>query len=212
LTACTPPSATWQPAPPAARTVPLGLLLRRQVTPDICASRPYRHLDTLLPNGKIYGFNTAETENSFLHNIVFRSRGLVRDNPRIRQDRQHYIAITAAKNFSFHGEDHLKMITDWAEFHITPTQAAALEIAWENLKADTPQFRLAGMNCATRAQECLVAAKILPPHAGIPGIDRPENLIKFVQKYYPETRVHRGYFGLDENGIPQLEIAGAECE
>jgi hypothetical protein len=195
----------WTPAPDAERTVAIGILSRRQVTTDICESRPYRHIDVLLPTGKIYGFNTAEVENSFLHNIVFRSRGVVRSNDLLRRERRHYINLAAAKNFVFGGEDNLKMITDWSEIRVTPAQAAALEREWETLEANPPLFRLAGMNCATRVQECFARAGILPS-VGIPSIDRPENLIKLARRYYPEMTTRRGYFGLDENGYPTIEV------
>ncbi|GHV19145.1 hypothetical protein AGMMS49959_03210 [Planctomycetales bacterium] len=195
--------AGFAPAPAAERSVEIGMLLRRQFTADPYEPRIYRHIDTLLPDGEIYGFNTAAAENSIAENLLFRTPGVVRDTARMRAERPYYLDLAAARDFCRDGKCHLHAVTDWVKFNVTPAQAAALRRAWQELRARPPEFRLSGMNCATRAMACFARAGILPP-VGIPGIDRPENLRQIVRRYYPDARILSGYFWLDENNQPQI--------
>lgn len=190
-------------SPSAERTVEIGFLLRKQFTDDLNEKRHYRHIHLLLADGTIIGFNTSAYQNSFMQNILFTSRGEVQATEELKIVRPHYVNATIAQNCVYKNQAGQKMVTDWVKFKITPTQANALKIEWEKLANNPPTFRLSGKNCATRAHECLVNAGIFP-RGGIAGIDRPENMLKTLKKYYPDYTMETGYFGLNENNQPYL--------
>ena len=191
--------------PPAgtARTVEVGLLLRKQFTTDIREKRHYRHVHAVLADGTVVSFNPARDGIPTISRLLFRHPGRVQTPSDMREIRKHYVSAAVARDCEYKGKPHHKIVTDWVKFRVTPEQALKLSAAWERLGENPPSFRLFGLNCATRAYDCLREAGILP--GNIPGIDRPENIMKPLRRYYPDLTVETGYFGLDAAGKPYLE-------
>lgn len=191
-------------APPAKeeRVVEIGLLLRRQFNEDVTKDRICRHIDILLADNSIVGFNVAEPEVQILKYMFLHTPGKVRDFDDLNQIRQYYIYADKAMNVTHKGKPNQKMVTWWAHLYVTQQQADKLHACWDEMAKNPPDFRLWGDNCASRAAESLVCAGILPP--GLPGLDTPENVLKRVKTFYPDVRVEEGYFGFDEAHKPYL--------
>lgn len=200
-----------EPLPPVeARTATIGLLCRKQFHPDPYAPRIYRHIDTLLADGSIVTFHRLYPAKGVgFWNLFFPVEGKIARYDWLWKERRHYVDIEEAKKYVRNGK-HVPAVTDWYRFNVTPQQAEALRRAWEKVEARSPTFRLFGRNCATFAGECLMEAGILRPgrfQRGVPGIDRPENLLRQLQKQYgtENITVVRGYFGYDKEGRPVIE-------
>ncbi len=195
LTGC----SDFTPAPEGERTVEIGILLRKQFTEDPCKNpdRVYRHIMVLLPGDRIIGYNVRPGEIGAFRYIFMNSKGVVRELPRLKEIRRHYIDADYAQKVTYKGRENLHMVTVWVKLKVTPEQAQRLTECWEELKENTPPFRLWGNNCASRAAECFVKAGILP--WGLPGVDRPASVLKEVMRHYPDTTTEEGYFGFDIN-------------
>ncbi len=194
--------AQFEPAPREERVVEVGLLLRRQFNEDVTKDRICRHIDILLADNEIVGFNVAEPEVKILKYFFLHTPGKVRDFDDLNQIRQYYLYTDKAMNVTHKGKSNLKMVTWWAHLMVTQQQADKLKACWDEMAKNPPEFRLFGDNCASRAAESLVCAGILPP--GLPGLDTPENVLKRVKEFYPEVRVEEGYFGFDGERKPYL--------
>lgn len=192
----------FEPAAPEERTTEIGLLMRRQFTNDVTEQRRCRHIDILLANHEIMGFNVAAPEVNFIKYLLIHTPGKVRKYEDLDQIRKYYIYADKAMDVTRKGKSGLKMVTWWTHLRVTPTQAKRLQACWEEIAANPPEFRLFGDNCASRAAESLVCAGILPP--GLPGLDTPENVLKRVREFYPEITVEEGYFGFDKERKPYI--------
>lgn len=190
-------------APGTARTVEVGILLRRQFTRDAREFKRYRHVHAVLGDGAVVSYNSTDYDAPLWKGILFYAPGEVQTTADLRRVRPHYVSPAVARSCAYKGRPGYKMVTDWVKFKVTPEQAAALSAAWAELAADPPAFRLAGKNCSTRAYECFRRAGILP--GGIPGIDRPENMLGPLRRYYPDLTVETGWFGIDDADRPYLE-------
>lgn len=190
-------------APAEARTVEVGILLRRQFTRDVAKLSHYRHVHAVLADGAVVSYNSTDYDAPLWKGILFYAPGEVQTTPDLRRVRPHYVSPAVARSCEYKGRPGYKMVTDWVRFKVTPEQAAALSEAWSDLAAGPPAFRLAGNNCSTRAYECFRRAGILP--GGIPGIDRPENMMGPLRRYYPDLTVETGWFGIDDADRPYIE-------
>lgn len=200
-TAC----SSFTVAPKNERTVQIGILLRKQFTKDLTdTERRYRHIQVLLADQGIVGYNKMPQDISFFRYAFTKTPGQVRDLEILKNlpERRHYIDAFYAQDAEYHGESGYKMVTDWIKFNVTPQQASALEKSWLELQQDTPKFRLFGLNCASRAAEMFVKAGILPH--GLPGLDTPEAVYERIKEYYPDATCETGYFGYDTSDRPFL--------
>lgn len=199
----------FRPAADAERTVEIGLLVRKQFTTDIGKDRYGRHLDVLLPGGRIVGFNVSTDEVDFIKYVFRHTPGTVRELEELKRIRKHYICAETAQNCSYKGRNGLRMVTVWARFRVTPQQARELVSAWDRMAENPPEFRLWGKNCASRAAEAFVEAGILP--WGLPMLDTPEALLHRVLSFYPDAELSKGYFGFDGDGKPyMIPLAGVD--
>lgn len=199
--------APWPPKgiAPEPKTVEIGLLCRKQHSPDIYRPRIYRHIDTLLGDGSIIGFNNEhQRPDGWYYPLICTWEGVVTRNAWMQEKRARYVDVEAAKT-AVHEGQNMPAVTDWYTFRVSEAQAKALAAEWVKLEKDVPHFRLFGRNCATVAAHALVRAGILrPSQGGIRWIDRPENLINMVYEQYPETTLRTGFFGY-KDGKPFIE-------
>lgn len=187
--------------PRGERTAEIGLLLRRQYCANPRRRRMFRHIDTLLADGSIVGFNTAGPCNALIRAFVG-TDGAVRRNDWMVGDQAHNADIEAARNFHFEGV-LMPFVTLWVRIPVTPRQADALAEAWVEMEKDPPFFRLLNRNCATRAAQALVQAGIIP--RGIPSIETPGNLMREMKRIYgDDLRFEEGFFGYVD-GQPTLD-------
>jgi len=190
-----------QPWPPKGiesepRTVEIGLMGRKQYNPDPYANRIYRHIDTMLQDQSLIGFNNEhERPGAWYYPMFCTWKGVVGRTEWMNEKRPRYVTIDGAKTFVRNNQT-MPIVTDWYRIRVSQSQADALDREWKKLENNVPHFRLFGRNCATIAAEALIRAGILrPSFTGIRGIDRPENLIKMIYEQYPDTVLERGYFG-----------------
>ncbi len=198
----------WPPAgiQTEPKTVEIGLLCRKQYNPDPYADRIYRHIDTMLQDQSLIGFNNNhERPGAWFYPIICTWKGVIGRTDWMQEKRIRYVDIPEAKAFVRDGQS-MPIITDWYHFRVSQAQADALDCEWKKMEANVPHFRLFGRNCATIAANALIRAGILrPSFTGIRGIDRPENLLKMIYEQYPDTVLERGYFGYVD-GKPAIEL------
>ncbi len=189
------------------RDVEIGVLLRKQFTTDVCDRRIYRHIHILLDGNEIMGYNLGvQPRPMFITYLLTHIHGEVRNYQDLIGIREHYINADVARDTTYHGKPGNKMVTDWVRFKVSREQADKLREAWYEMRRNPPEFRLWGDNCASRLAENFVKAGILPP--GLPGFDRPEAVLKQLEKYYPDLTMVTGYFGIDaEHNITFIPLA-----
>lgn len=193
----------FAPAPAEERTAEVGLLLRRNYTDDPGQERAIRHLDVLLPDGRIAGFHPLnDDELGALRKLFLPNPGQVRDYELIRHYTPQYVDAAVAADCTWGKRNHQMLTTYWVHLKVTPQQAQAFTAAWDEMAVRPPVFRLWGSNCSTRGYDALQQAGIVP--SGLPGFDTPAAVFRRVLQFYPDARIEDGFFGYDRQMRPYL--------
>lgn len=191
------------PPPQGERTVEIGVLFRRQFSPDPHQDRMFRHVDMVLADDSIVGFYKPEVANDFIYTLIG-APGVVRRNDWMTGDEAHNADIEAAKAYRRGPEETLMpFVTRWVRVPVTQGQAESVAEAWDRMERARPTFRLINRNCVTRSADALVAAGILP--RGVFGPDTPGNLLLELRRIYgSELTEAEGFYGY-RNGEPAIE-------
>jgi hypothetical protein len=164
----------------------IALIVRGKTSADHDPGLMEQHADCALSTGAPMGFfgeasdggSAGRAPSSFggshrastgkSNGVGLGMAGIVYDLELLRRNRPFYVDVATARGYG--------VVSTVLLIAVTPTEAAAFDKAWADMKANPGSFQILGWNCSTHASQAFRRAGILAN--GIPGLDTPNNLYK----------------------------------
>ncbi len=113
-------------------------------------------------------------------------KGTVAHHKELLKIRPMYVVINLAQRYKIYSTVLL--------LEVTHSQANLFKQFWSNLKIKPGAFNILGRNCSSNAAKAFVYAQIVS--GGIPGLDTPNNLYKYLKfKYTGKQKIFSGFIG-----------------
>lgn len=146
-----------------------------------------QHADVILPNGDVRGFfGGGDGFSGTGGSIGFRMTGQVFNHTLFTRRRPAYVNLALARKHN--------MKSTVLVLSVTSAQAIKFKTFWGKLSDEPGNFSLLGDNCSTHAGEAFKAAGIID--GGIPGLDTPDNLYRFLRKRRDQSVSYSGFLGI----------------
>ena len=113
-------------------------------------------------------------------------KGKVAHHKDLLKIRPMYVDINLARKYN--------VISTVLLLEVTDSQSQLFKSFWDNLKLNPGAFNILGGNCSSNAAKAFAHAQIT--NDGIPGLDTPNNLYKYLKaKYAGKQRILSGHIG-----------------